>query len=411
MKTVFILIDAFRWDYIDPRKTPNLFKLAQEGVYVQRIKPGVGFCERTEILTGTRPDKSLNFTSIGYSPRSSPYRKYKNLITSLSFLDKYEILSSKIRIFLNLFFQRRGVKLRTYNIPFSFLSFFDLTEDRVDHRQNKAFLYESLLDVMRESGKQVFYDSFTALGMPSNGDDNKRIRLMIDKADQDYDLYLLYMGEADSIGHIYGPYSEEAKKMVARVDKKIEILVDSFYKRNEDSVFILLGDHGMAPVHTYFNVKDRVEKNAQRHDLKTGKDYLMFLDSTLARFWCFNNNSIRVFSNMLSEAPFVNLGRVVEKNLASKQHIPYCNRTYGDMIWWANKGVMIYPDFYHLEGNVRGMHGYTPDHSDSKGFCVISGSGIPARFIQERELIDICPTICDLLGIHYPSGNQGRSLL
>ncbi len=411
MTTAFILLDAFRWDYINKVDTPFLYQLATEGVYVRRIKPGSGFCERTEIFTGMRADNSLNFTAIGYKPEKSFYLKHKTILKILTLFDKPEISRRRFRWFLNHIFRRLGAKLLTYEIPFSLLPYFDLTEDKMDHRERGAFLHESIFDVMQESGKEVFYDSFTALGMPSNGNDDDRIRLLLRNASHAYDLYLLFIGESDSIGHSYGPSSEETKKMTSRIDKKVQRFINSFQSKNEDVSFVFLGDHGMLGVDTYLNVWDKVKRFTKRYGLREKKDYLIFLDSALARFWFFNEKARELFEDMLSAAPFDRFGRIIDEEMASKYHIPYGNKEYGDIIWWADPGVVIYPDFFHSTKPVKGMHGYNPDHPDSKGFCIIVDKEVQPEVIEDGELVDICPTICDLVGVPYPSGNQGCSFL
>ena len=52
-KVLFILLDAFRHDYINPVDTPFLFAAAQRGVYAKKLKSTTGFTQRTAVLTGS----------------------------------------------------------------------------------------------------------------------------------------------------------------------------------------------------------------------------------------------------------------------------------------------------------------------------------------------------------------------
>lgn len=412
MATVLILLDAFRWDYISEENTPFLYGLAQESIYIQKLKAGVGFCERTEILTGMRPDKSLNFTAIGYKPQTSFYQRYKTILKILSLFDKPKRTRRRFRWLLNHIFRHLGARLLTYEIPLKLLSYWDLTEDKIDHRTHGVFHSESIFDIMRSHDKDIFYDSFTALGMLPSRSDDDRIRMVLDNANLKYHLYLLFIGEADSIGHYYGPNSEETRQVVSRIDKKIRAFVTSFRSMNNDNVsFVLLGDHGMVDVDCYLNVWDEVKQFTSRYGFKEEKDYLMFLDSTLVRFWSFNDRATDLFQQMLCLPPFSHLGRIIDEKMADKYHIPYGDQEYGHIIWWANPGVVIYPDFFHSVRPVKGMHGYDSNCLDNQGFCIIAGDRIQSEFIKEGELIDICPTVCDLIEIPYPSGNQGSSFL
>ena len=51
-KTLLVLIDAFRHDYLSKEHTPFLWSLLEAGHYVERLEPSFGVCERTEILVG-----------------------------------------------------------------------------------------------------------------------------------------------------------------------------------------------------------------------------------------------------------------------------------------------------------------------------------------------------------------------
>jgi predicted AlkP superfamily pyrophosphatase or phosphodiesterase len=410
MTTVFILLDAFRWDYINKENTPFLYQLTSKGVYVRQLKPGLGFCERTEILTGMRANKSLNFTALGYCPDTSFYKKHRKLLNVLSIFDK-NFIKKRYRWFLNRVFKFMGAKSLAYGIPLEILQYFDLTEDKVDHRETGAFLSESILDIMKINNKSVFYDSFTALGMP-NGTDDDRIQLIIDNAKSNDAFYLLYIGESDARGHFHGPESEEMEKTAARIDSKIKSFVSLFRRDNPDSALIICGDHGMMNVDAYFNIGDEILKTANLHGLQEEKDYLFFLDSTLARFWFFTDRARIIFEKILSGALFSQFGRIMNSKMADEYHVPYGNKKYGDIVWLVNPGVLIYPDFFHSSKHVKGMHGYDPSYSDDlKGFCLVTGKDVQPKMINTGELIDLCPTICDVLNIPCPSGNQGISFL
>ena len=74
-KVVYLLLDAFRCDYIDEKSTPFLYNCSQKGIFYKQVIPSLSFCERTEIFTGKKPNESGFFTAIGYEPASSQYKK------------------------------------------------------------------------------------------------------------------------------------------------------------------------------------------------------------------------------------------------------------------------------------------------------------------------------------------------
>lgn len=412
MSTVLILVDAFRWDYINQTNTPFLYNLSTRNIYAKRIKPGIGFCERTEIFTGMRPIQSKNFTALGYDPEKSFYRKYKKILKILSLIEKSIIMNNMLfRKILNRIFRILGANFQIYQIPLDLLQYFDLTEDKLNHyEEEEAFVSESVFDVMKKNNKKYFYDTFTSLKKHKNkvNSDQGRIDLLFNNINDNIDLYLLYLADSDTFGHLYGPNSSKMKNVISEIDKKIENLIKAFTKKKKDTKFIVLGDHGMLGVNKYLDLIKLIKENIS---LKINKDFIVFLDSTIARFWCFNKKSKIEIKGLLSHELFSKYGIVIDKQIAKEFSIPYTDKRYGDIIWWANPGVLIFPDYFHRYKRYKGMHGYNPRDENSHGFCIISYNGCKNLIIEEGELIDICPTICDLINISYPNNNQGKSLL
>jgi predicted AlkP superfamily pyrophosphatase or phosphodiesterase len=358
-----------------------------------------------------RPIQSKNFIALGYDPEKSFYRKYKRVLKVLSFVEKSIIINNMLfRKILNRIFRTLGANFQTYQIPLDLLQYFDLTEDKFDHYEEHAFASESIFDIMKKNNKKYFYDSFTTLKRSKikANTDQKRINLLLGNISSNIDLYLLYLADSDTYGHLYGPDSSKIKNVMVEIDKKLENLVKAFTKKKKDTKFIVLGDHGMLRVNKYLDLIKFIKENTS---LKINKDFIVFLDSTIARFWCFNEKSKIEIKELLSNEPFSKYGTVIDKQIAKEFNIPYTDKRYGDIIWWANPGVLIFPDYFHKYKKYKGMHGYNPKDKNSHGFCIISYNGCKNLIIEEGELIDICPTICELINIPYPNNNQGKSLL
>ena len=157
------------------------------------------------------------------------------------------------------------------------------------------------------------------------------------------------------------------------------------------------------------DVQKIVHTSAKRNGLKHCKDYLLFLDSTMARFWFFNEKSRKIIEDIVN-SKLSNVGKVIDVEIAKKYKIPYQDTRYGDLIWWAKPGILIYPDYFHRFEKYKAMHGYDSYHEKMKGFSIIYSKDVEHKEIQEAQLVDVCPTICDLLEIRYPKGNEGKSL-
>lgn len=412
---VLFLLDAMRHDYISENTTPFLFKYSRIGKYYERVIPSFGFCERTEILTGLRPKESGYFTAIGYDPNNSPFKSS----ILLNYLEVSEKLFQNIIIIfgknksqkLNKYYRKfitryttdsDGIKMKTYSIPFTLLPSFSLTEDKIDHRLNGAFPGPSIFDYLKNNNLSYYYDSFTALNLPSNGNDNNRIKMALNAAQNNaYSLFMIYLSLPDSYGHRYGPLSNELMNALYEMDRQIEMSVKMFNKILGECTFIFVGDHGMVTVSETINAKQIIFETSKKLGLKVREDFIYFLDSTLVRLWFYTDKAKKLLTRALNEsAQFNKYGKFIDKNISEKYNIPWGDKRYGDMIWWANKGVLVYPDFFHSYGKpCKGMHGYDPEIPESQGMCIVYSDNCKNKIVEKIPLTFTFNILKEELGV------------
>ncbi len=407
---LFILLDAFRWDYLSPDTTPYLWDLAHRSVYVRQLKPNFGFCERSEVFTGTRPVVNGYLTAFAYGPDHSPFAPYKWELKLWQPLD-WLLNGRYVRYALRRYLSARGCTAPVYQIPLSLLPLFALTEDAREHWKQGGFSIESVFDILLAEQKSFYYDAFTSLGL-KNGDDANRISLLLAHVGEQHHLFLLYVGSPDAVCHRYGTDSDESRVMLRQVDAQVAEIHAEFRECYSDLNLVLVGDHGMTDVVHYLDVNAELRDAFSRMaNVRMGRDCLMFLDSTMARFWFRNSEAEPAIRSLLSMPQFVQCGQILTKELARELHIPPPPNPYGDLIWLANPGVVVFPDYFHTYRPVKAMHGYHPDHPTAKGMAIINTSDVERKKIEEAHLIDVCPTLCDLLEIRCPASNTGVSLL
>jgi len=423
---VFIVCDAIRWDYLNEEDSPFLLSLAENGIYVRKIKPSLGFCERTEMFSGARPEDSGYFTALTFDKEKSDFKNISNLeLDFIKFLKNFSYLIGHIHPFLykafnyviidNIYLKKiRKIGQPSYNIPLEFLKEIALTEDYVEMCNKNALSVETIFDIMIEEKKSFLYRTFASLRMDVGYSDDSRIKKLFSEAQKrSYDLYLLYFGEGDGVGHRYGPNSKERREMVKRIDRRIKNVVGFFEKKYNDVDFFIVGDHGMVQVKKYINALDKIRTTAKKYGLKLNEDYNFFLDSTLIRIWFSNNKSSAIFKEMIeSDEELSEHGSILTKEKVLEYELPSNIEYYGDLIWLANPGVVIFPDFFHGQDKVKGMHGYDPSIDEQKGFAIVySKEEVYKKHFKEKDLIDVCPTLCELLNIREPKDNQGAKFL
>jgi hypothetical protein len=85
-------------------------------------------------------------------------------------------------------------------------------------------------------------------------------------------------------------------------------------------------------------------------------DFAVVYDSTMARFWFFNNRARQAVSELLQTIP---QGRVLSDPELEAMGTLFPDRRFGELIFLVNEGVLIVPSDMG-ERPIRAMHGYHP---------------------------------------------------
>ena len=157
-----------------------------------------------------------------------------------------------------------------------------------------------------------------------------------------------YIGSLDGIGHKYGTTSKEIIEEIQKIDKMIS-------RENFD---IILSDHGM------INVQKTVEVPLTKN---------CFIDSDMARYW----GEKKELENIKNSLPMQD-GEVLN----------WPNKSYGNLIFLTNPGVLISPNYWYGKKLVKGMHGYDGKNEEMKGTYIIRKQG-KRKDIYVKELHEI----------------------
>jgi hypothetical protein len=102
-------------------------------------------------------------------------------------------------------------------------------------------------------------------------------------------------------------------------------------------------------------------------------DYAVVYDSTMARFWFFNDRARWLVTRRLQE---IKQGRIVPDEELEKLGAFFPDRYFGELIFLAQEGVLIVPS--HMGARpIRGMHGYHPDDIHSYAALCTNQDNIP----------------------------------
>jgi predicted AlkP superfamily pyrophosphatase or phosphodiesterase len=301
-------------------------------------------------------------------------------------------------------------------IPGPFLPYFSVVEDTRPIFEAGALPFTSVFDLLRKQDRSFFYGAH-----PVSGNDEEIHRMLLDRirARAKIDLYVAQFSALDEGGHHHGPLLppdwtraedqrdpdvEFMRRALKGIDEKCRTLHEELSKSYDEVNFLVLGDHGMAPVRRRVNVLAALKKSG----LKMGRDYVLFLDSTFAKVW-FESEAAREEIPRVLEG--LRCGRILDAEDRARLRIRIPGRRYGDLLFAADPGILFWPDYFHVvENPIRGMHGYVDKREETVGALLLHGAG-RAGPVGERSLVDVFPTLCDLLDLETPKSNEGVSLL
>jgi predicted AlkP superfamily pyrophosphatase or phosphodiesterase len=376
--TVVVLLDAFRWDYLDPETTPFLANLAISGHHFRRVVPSLGYCERIELLTGRPAVRSDAFCALGRDPGRAPYRWVRPVRGMLRWLELGfgAHLLRRVLSRVSLLLQEHG--MRAYRIPWDILWQMALTEDYRDHWDPLALDGDSIVHDVLEAQGTVFFKSFTSLKGRFLRSDRDRLDAVLAAAPDGHRLYLVYVSLPDQLGHEHGPGSPELLRGLTQMDADLRDLVSRFGEIRPQTDWLLIGDHGMVSVEDSIDAGALLKKAADQHGLEVGVDFLLFLDSTIVRIW-WDSEAARstLTARFVEEVLGASWGEVLFAEGTAAESAPSAS-LYGDVIWMARPGVVIVPDFFQSPIDVvKGMHGYDPSVPGCQGTAVHWGPSVP----------------------------------
>ena len=211
------------------------------------------------------------------------------------------------------------------------------------------------------------------------------------------DVVTFHLGEIDKYGHAYGPDSD-------LLIKKILTFLKMVNKIAEKTPVFLFSDHGMFPIVATWDLLHLLSKL----NCRLGKDYLVFLDATMARFWFFTHRAEEEITRSLST---LSAGHFLSKDEIIINGMDFPHNAYGDKIFLLNPGIEIYPNFFHpfYKNLFRGMHGYTPLAQNS--FALFASTFGKKRSTMESTILDTSPTILKFLGISPPEEWKGSAIV
>ena len=321
-KIIVLFIDAFSHNYLNREDTPFL---STQNVHT--LRPVFGFKQLASVFTGLDPCSSGWLAEHYYDPENSPFKWTQSLPSSL--LTSIDFFLRKPIDFLNYKILHQN-KVLSSKTPLKLAKFFDINE--------KPFPEKSLImSLLKEKGlshRFIFHPE-----VKTNEEAFKLFKLLYNTKKLP-DFLFLHFPELDPVTHSLGTESISRVELTRRLDHMIEKI---FMMTSKNSYIIAFSDHGMIDVKNQINLYPKINKLGH-----LGRDFLVFFDSIMVRFWIFNNSLTQKIEKMLDDEIH---GKIVYSKSSEM------NEMFGDLMFLCKPGYILFPNFYDQKPP-KSMHGY-----------------------------------------------------
>lgn len=393
-KTVLlILIDGFRHDYVNHEDAPFLHSLCDLNISGP-VRETFAFELRPAFFAGLQPEECNVANMFYYNPEGSPFKSM-----DVSHGDRARITQA-----LRAEAQRKGYTLAKHigscaEIPFELLKYFDFSEKYHTADENSIPGRKTLFDHLRAAGKKWLW-----IGYPDGpGTTAGVLEQFNNRFNMEEDFIYLHFSELDWVGHDFGPHSPEQKKVLKEIDDAVREVYKKLNQSFTDVRGVIFGDHGQVEIKKNIDMEAELKKSG----LVLEKDYIYFLDSTQARFWFFNDIARAKVAEILSSIPD---GRVLKEGDLARLRFRFADNRFGEMIFVVNDGVGIFPNFFQHDKPCKGLHGYLPEVEGNWAKLIVTGCGVNKKLNSPVEMVDIYPTLLEMLDLERPVGQGARSV-
>lgn len=367
---ILISFDGFRWDYLEKTETPNLDRLATNGVKAAALIPAFPsktFPNHYTIVTGLYPENHGIVANTMYDPIFD---------ATFSLGNREEVQNGRWwggePIWVTA--EKQGLK--------TLCNFWPGSEAEIQGVRPAYW---------------IKYDG--------NVPNEERVQKVLDYLDKPAkerpSFYTIYFSDPDDYGHLVGPDSSAINVAIQECDARIGQLIAGLEQRKLfDKVNIMVvSDHGMAQL---------------------SQDRLIFLDdyldptslkiinwSPVMDIWCDESEVDSIFNLINGKHP--NFSVYKKQDIPERLHYSN-NRRIAPIIGIADNGWSITTHDYfdsHQSFYTGGTHGYDPKHPDMHAFFLAHGpafkSGVTVPAFENIQLYNLMAKVLDI----EPEPNDG----
>jgi hypothetical protein len=374
---IVALIDALGWTYV--RDSDFLADILP---HRQPLRTVLGFSSGAipTILTGLPPAQTGHWNLFYYDPEHSPFR----------WLRPFRVLPRRIldSRYSRAILKRLGRRvlglgpLFECSVSPSLLPWFNWIEKKDIFAPEGIGSARSIFDQLRERSIPYCVYSYR------DGSDAELLHLAgHDLHDTDAQFFFIYLCEMDAFLHGHCTEPDSIRERLKWYEGQLREVFRAAREVDPEATLTVVSDHGMAPVRKHYDLLAGLESL----NLRAPEDYLAVYDSTMARFWFFNDRARIAVLDTLRQ---VSCGRLLSDDELRVLGIFFADRRYGEAVFLLEPGcIMARSDFNGASWMPAGMHGFHPDDPDSDAIFLASKS--PRSPL--RTIADVYPWVAEAL--------------
>lgn len=368
---LFVFVDACGWEIIKNDSfarefAPNRKRLDSVFGYSSACVPS--------ILSGRWPDEHRNWCYFVYDPQNSPFKSLRWLRWLPSKITSRRIFRRWLSKFVKAQLSFRGY-FDLYNIPFKHIALYDFSEKKSPLQPGGMNRGPNIFDFL-QSRKIAYHVS-----APQRTEQQNLNALIGDIRRESIDFAFLYWPALDGLLHSVGNQSPLVPEKLRGYEKWIRELMDAAESHYDEVRLYIFSDHGMANCDLLLDLKSKIDPLPFRF----GKDYAVVYDSTMARFWFFNDRAREEISAALNKVP---QGRILPDSELKEMRAYFPDNYFGELIFLVEEGVLITPS--HMgERPIRGMHGYHPQARQSYAMLCTNQADIPENVAGITDIFQL----------------------
>lgn len=375
---LFVFIDACGWEIIkrDPflmRAAPHRRRLASVFGYSSACVPS--------ILSGKWPVDHRNWNFFVYDPENSPFKSLRFLRWLPSFITgrrKFRRLLSRLvknRLSFRGYFD-------LYNIPFESISLYDFSEKKNPLQPGGLNQGPNIFDYLQERNVRYFVSD------PAQDEYWNLSALLAEIKAERLDFAFQYWPGLDGLLHAVGNRSPEVSIKLRVYEEWIGQLMAAAREHYAEVRLYVFSDHGMANCDVLLDL----QREIKALPLRIPADYAVVYDSTMARFWFFNQRAREMVADCLKKIPE---GRIVPDEELAELGTLFPDRHFGELIFLAREGVLIVPSHMGAR-SIHGMHGYHPTDPHSYAALCSNQETVPDEITAIPDIYRLMVRDADL---------------